>query len=510
MSLARLQSRAPNGLDAPPVSVEIHLSGGLPSFTIVGLPEAAVRESRERVRSALINSGFDFPARRITANLAPADIPKQGGRFDLPIALGILAASGQIKPVATDLPGEYLGELGLGGELRSVTGVLPSVLAAKALNHTVMLPEANCAEASLVEGASLLATQSLIQAAAHLSGSVAITEKTGGQSSPQPQHQYAELDLGDVCGQSFGVRSLEIAAAGGHSLMMVGPPGCGKTMLAERLAGILPDMSPSEALATAAVYSVSHLGFDRRHWQRRPFRAPHHSASAAALVGGGPRVAPGEISLAHNGVLFLDELTEFSRHVLDQLREPLESGSITLARAERTVRYPSRFQWVSAMNPCACGYNGDRSGRCRCTSEQVRRYQARLSGPLIDRVDLHVRLQSVDPTALQADKPPSQSSADVKRRVHSARERQLARSGRINACLTQKELGRAAKLDSASQRFLEAAVRQLGLSLRGHYRILKVARTIADLEETETLGEEHLAEALQYRATDRLNPGSLN
>ncbi|MED5249182.1 MAG: YifB family Mg chelatase-like AAA ATPase, partial [Pseudomonadota bacterium] len=313
MSLARLQSRAPNGLDAPPVSVEIHLSGGLPSFTIVGLPEAAVRESRERVRSALINSGFDFPARRITANLAPADIPKQGGRFDLPIALGILAASGQIKPVATDLPGEYLGELGLGGELRSVTGVLPSVLAAKALNHTVMLPEANCAEASLVEGASLLATQSLIQAAAHLSGSVAITEKTGGQSSPQPQHQYAELDLSDVCGQSFGVRSLEIAAAGGHSLMMVGPPGCGKTMLAERLAGILPDMSPSEALATAAVYSVSYLGFDRRHWQRRPFRAPHHSASAAALVGAGPRVAPGEISLAHNGVLFLDELTEFSR-----------------------------------------------------------------------------------------------------------------------------------------------------------------------------------------------------
>ena len=510
MSLARLQSRAPNGLDAPPVSVEIHLSGGLPSFAIVGLPEAAVRESRERVRSALINSGFDFPARRITANLAPADIPKQGGRFDLPIALGILAASGQIKPGVTDLPGEYLGELGLGGELRSVTGVLPSVLAAKASNRTVMLPEANFAEASLVEGASLLATESLIQAAAHLSGSIPIAEQTGGQSPLQRQERSFGRDLGDVYGQPFGVRSLEIAAAGGHSLMMVGPPGCGKTMLAERLAGILPDMTPGEALDTAAVYSVSHLGFDSRHWQRRPFRAPHHSASAAALVGGGPRVAPGEISLAHNGVLFLDELTEFSRHVLDQLREPLESGSVTLARAERTVRYPSRFQWVSAMNPCACGYNGDRSGRCRCTSEQVRRYQSRLSGPLIDRVDLHVRLQSVDPIALQAEKPPSLSTAEVKHRVHSARERQLARTGCINACLTQKDLGHTARLDSASQRFLEAAVRQLGLSLRGHYRILKVARTIADLEGVDTLGEEHLAEALQYRAIDQMNPGSLN
>ncbi len=292
--------------------------------------------------------------------------------------------------------------------------------------------------------------------------------------------------------------------------MMVGPPGCGKTMLAERLAGILPDMTSGEALDTAAVYSISHLGFDSRHWQRRPFRAPHHSASAAALVGGGPRVAPGEISLAHNGVLFLDELTEFSRHVLDQLREPLESGSVTLARAERTVRYPSRFQWVSAMNPCPCGYNGDRSGRCRCTSEQVRRYQSRLSGPLIDRVDLHVRLQSVDPIALQADKPPSQSTAEVKHRVDSARERQLARTGCINACLTQKDLGHAAPLDWASQRFLETAVRQLGLSLRGHYRILKVARTIADLEGVDTLGEEHLAEALQYRAMDQMNPGSLN
>ena len=266
-------------------------------------------------------------------------------------------------------------------------------------------------------------------------------------------------------------------------------------------------MSPSEALATAAVYSVSHLGFDSQHWQRRPFRAPHHSASAVALIGGGVRVGPGEISLAHNGVLFLDELTEFSRHALDQLREPLESGSVSIARAERTVRYPSRFQWVSAMNPCPCGYNGDRSGRCRCTSEQVRRYQSRLSGPLVDRVDLHVRLQSVDPVALQARRLPEQSSAQVKRRVHSARGRQLARAGRINAHLTHKELGLAAPLDSASRRFLEEAVRQLGISLRGHHRILKVARTIADLEKTATLREEHIAEALQYRPPDDVAPG---
>ena len=507
MSLARLQSRAPSGLDAPPVSVEVHLSGGLPSFTIVGLPEAAVRESRERVRSALINSGFDFPPRRITVNLAPADLPKQGGRFDLPIALGILAASGQLGSAGLDLPGEYLGELGLGGELRAVPGVLPAVLAAGELNRTVMLPMANRPEASLVQDAKLLPVASLTQARAHLTGDAPNPVLTGDMPAAKPRRDNAQGDLKDVCGQPFGRRSLEIAAAGGHSLMMMGPPGCGKTMLAERLAGILPDMQASEALETAAVYSVSHLGFDSRYWQIRPFRAPHHSASAVALVGGGTRVGPGEISLAHNGVLFLDELAEFSRQALDQLREPLESGSVSIARAGRTACYPSRFQWVSAMNPCACGYSGERSGRCRCTVEQIRRYQNRLSGPLLDRVDLHVRMQSVDPTELHVRKPSSESSAEVKNRVCAAREHQLARSRKINAHLTQSELQQVARLSEEAQRFVTEAARQLGFSARGHHRVLRVARTIADLEDVAAVTADHLAEALQYRKPDPGEPG---
>ena len=506
MSFVRLRTRADIGLDAPSVSVEVHISGGLPSFSIVGLPEAAVRESRERVRSAILNSGFDFPPRRITVNLAPADLPKQGGRFDLPVALGILAATNQLALTADALSFECLGELGLDGALKSVPGVLPAAIQTSAERLSLLLPSENFKEASLVEGLRLLPAANLCEAAAHLSGEVRISldERFSADHCQHPGETL--LDFSQVRGQTLGRRVLEIAAAGGHSLVMVGPPGCGKTMLAERLPTILPPLSVKEALEVAAIQSIAWTGFDPELWRRRPFRAPHHSASAVALTGGGSRPQPGEISLAHRGVLFLDELSEFPRYILDQLREPLESGVIRIARASRSVVFPCRFQWIGAMNPCLCGYEGDTSGRCKCTPDQVRRYWERLSGPLLDRIDLQVRLPTLSVADVTCPGQPVEPSEAIAARVQAARDLQLNRAGAINALTSVDSLGQHCALSGDARRLFEQAVTRLGFSARSFHRILRVARTIADLDGSSRILSQHVGETLQYRLLDRPSP----
>ncbi len=499
MSLATLRSRAQFGMDAPPVTIEAHLTGGLPALAIVGLPETAVREARDRVRSALLTSGFEFPARRVTINLAPADLPKEGGRFDLGIALAILAASGQLPPAC--LEGyEFIGELGLGGELRPVRGVLPVALQAQRAGARLVLPQANAAEAALAPDLTAYGAEHLLAVCGHLTGNapLAVAERAA------PLDGTCVPDLADVRGQPAARRALEIAAAGGHSLLMLGPPGAGKTMLAIRLPGILPPLTQQEALETAAIQSISVGGFDVRHWGQRPVRAPHHTASAAALAGGGTTPRPGEISLAHHGVLFLDELPEFDRQVLEVLREPLESGHISIARAALKAEFPARFQLVAAMNPCPCGYLGDAAGRCRCTPQQVRRYRGRLSGPLLDRIDLHVELPPVAHELLLAQEHAgAESSATVRERVQAAQHRQLARSGCLNARLDPAGLRRYARLTEAQQQFLARAIGTLGLSARATHRVLRIARTCADLAGSDALELPHLAEALQYRLLDR-------
>ena len=499
MSLAVVYSRALTGMKAPLVSVEVHLSGGLPGMSIVGLPETAVKESKDRVRAALLNSRFEFPARRITINLAPADLPKEGGRFDLPIALGILAASNQI-PGAALAQYEFLAELALDGSLRPGRGALPAALAARGAGRALVLPIDNAAEAALVSDVTVLGARHLLEVCAHLHGGATMSPCT----TTLPITTAPEMpDLAEVRGQPQARRALEVAAAGSHSLLMLGPPGSGKTLLALRLPGILPPMTEAEALESAALLSVSHHGFSPTHWRRRPFRAPHHTASGIALVGGGSQPRPGEVSLAHHGVLFLDELPEFDRRVLEVLREPLEAGAITISRAACQAEFPARLQLVAAMNPCPCGYLGDPSGRCRCSSEQVQRYRARISGPLLDRIDLHVEVPRLPAELLCTPHATAESSAMVRARVCAARERQLARAGKPNALLGNGEIERDCVLTEDNQRLLAHAVEKLRLSARAYHRILKVARTIADMDQADQIATPHLSEAIAYRRLDR-------
>jgi len=496
MTLAVVASRALRGIHAPEVTVEVHLGPGLPAFHIVGLPDTEVREAKDRVRAALHHARFEFPARRITVNLAPADLPKDSSRFDLPIALGILAASGQLRR-ETLAEHEFAGELSLTGELRSVRGALAMALASGYSGRAFVLPGVNAAQAGLATGARVLPANTLLEVCAHLAGEVPLAE-----FRCQPvAFVTAYADFAEVKGQAQAKRALEVAAAGGHSALMIGPPGTGKSMLAARLRGILPPMSEAEALEAAAIHSASSGGFDPSHWGVRPYRAPHHTASSVALVGGGSPPRPGEISLAHHGVLFLDELPEFRREVLEALREPLESGTISIARAARQAQFPARFQLVAAMNPCPCGWLGHASGRCRCTPDTIARYRSRVSGPFADRIDMKIEAPApldVELTSASA----GESSRALRERVTAARARQLERQGKPNALLTPRETEHHCHIGTQATALLRQAIVKLSLSARAVHRVLRVARTIADLGGGPEVGAAHVAEAIQYRRLD--------
>lgn len=501
MSIAIIRTRALDALSAPAVTVEVHLSNGLPAFNLVGLPETAVRESKDRVRSAIINSRYEFPAKRITVNLAPADLPKDGGRFDLAIALGILAASEQIPADALDKH-EFIGELALTGEIRPVRGVLNSTVSCTNMGRLPIIPAANGHEANLAVGDRHLIASHLLEVCAHLANAQKLAA-----GSEQPDRGISEnnTDMADIKGQHQAKRALEIAAAGGHNLLYEGPPGCGKSMLAQRLPTILPEMSREEALAQLAIRSTISSQLDLSQWMQRPFRAPHHSASAVALVGGGNPPRPGEVSLAHNGVLFLDELPEFQRSVLEALREPLENGHICISRAARQAIFPADFQLVAAMNPCPCGYYGDLGKQCRCSVEQIQRYRNKISGPLLDRIDMHLRLQPTPLNALSTKATiTEESSSIIRERVQATRQRQLQRQHKANAALSGKDIEEYACPSPEALSTLHTLAEKLGMSARAFQRAIRVARTIADMAESATIEKNHILEACSYRQAQLL------
>ena len=492
MSFAKIYTRGLLGLHAPLIEVEVHVSQGLPSLTIVGLPEAAVRESKDRVRSAIINSGFQFPTKRLTINLAPADLPKDGSRLDLPIALGILIASGQIPENVTDNL-EFIGELALDGQLRPNTGIMSIAIACQQLGHQLILPEQNAQQASQLPHFEVFAAQHLKDVCDHLSNQQPLQQYQASQTAAPDQYRF---DLADVKGQLRPRRALEIAAAGGHSLLFKGPPGTGKTLLASRLASILPPLDSQENLEVASIYSVSNTSHP---FGQRPFRAPHHTASAIALVGGGSHPKPGEITLAHLGVLFLDELPEFDRKVLEVLRQPLESKEIVISRASRQITFPANFQLIAAMNPCPCGYAFNQDIRCQCSADAIKRYQSRISGPLLDRIDLHLDVPPLQAHELQ-DTAPVENSQTVRERVIQAYNLQIQRQQCLNHALSPKQLEQFAPLDTQAQKIMEMAQQRLNLSARAYHRVLRVARSIADLSQHSEIQSQHLTEALSYRA----------
>lgn len=500
MSLAIIHTRIHVGIQAQPVSVEVHLANGLPAFSIVGLPEKAVQESRERVRAAITNSQFEFPNRRITVNLAPADLPKEGGGFDLPIAIGILVASGQVSTNNID-DYEFIGELALSGKVRPARGILPVAMGCQQAKKQLIFPADNQHEVSLLTNFTAYPCNHLLAVTAHLNkvSSLEVLKKSPPENLPT-----SHPDLSDIRGQPQAKRALLIAAAGRHSLLMVGPPGSGKSMLAHRLPGILPSMTDQQALETAVVYSISSQGFNPATWKIPPFRSPHHSASSAALVGGGSIPRPGEISLAHNGVLFLDELTEFDRRTLDYLREPMENGYIRLSRVAQKSEYPANFQLIAAMNPCPCGYLGDEKRACgTCTVEQVKRYQGKVSGPVMDRIDMHIEVAAIPADQLIHSDRHSIDSHSVRQLVSRTRETQLKRQEKCNSELNVKELEQIATLDKKGQMLIQQSIDKLGLSARAYHRILRLSRTIADLAEENDIKTQHVAEAISYRKLDR-------